>query len=170
MYKISSQERLLQNLVYEYERMEQERLPACSAAVGHPVETSCTIIDLAGVGIKKFWDVKAYLDEASKIGQDRYPERMGKFFVINAPWGFATIWSVIKGWLDPVTQAKIKILGTGYQPDLLEAIDAESLPVDLGGKCNCAEGCMLSDAGPWRSKPSQSVLSKESVIRSGVAT
>jgi len=166
MYKITTQDRLLQNLVCEYEKFQQERLPACSNAVGHPVETSCTILDLAGVGVKQFWDVKNYVSEASKIGQDRYPETMGRFYMINAPWGFSTVWNVIKGWLDPVTQAKIKILGSTYQKDLLENIDADALPGDLGGTCKCAGGCSLSDAGPWNVKVENEA---EQVIMTGTA-
>lgn len=169
MYKISTQERLLQNLVCEYEKSETQRMPACSKAVGHRVETSCTILDLSGVGIKQFWDVKNYVSEASKIGQDRYPETMGKFFVINAPWGFSTIWSVIKGWLDPVTQEKIKILGSNYQKELLEAIDADALPSDIGGTCKCKEGCSLSDAGPWKEHNLTDDAAKEDVIKDGTA-
>jgi len=167
MYKISTQDRLLQNLVCEYEKSERQRFPACSKAVGHPVETSCSILDLAGVGVRQFWDVKNYIGEASKIGQDRYPETMGKFYIINAPWGFSTIWNVIKGWLDPVTQAKIKILGSGFQKDLLENIDADSLPHDLGGTCRCKEGCSLSDAGPWNND--NGVEEAEEVIKTGTA-
>jgi len=172
MYKISTQDRLLQNLVCEYEKFQAERLPACSKAVGHPVETSCTILDLAGVGIKQFWDVKNYVGEASKIGQDQYPETMGRFYLINAPWGFSTVWNIIKGWLDPVTQAKIKILGSGYRADLLENIDADALPHDLGGTCRCEGGCSLSDAGPWNEKEKKDEgegENAEEVIKAGVA-
>lgn len=172
MYKITTQDRLLQNLVCEYERFQQERLPACSKAIGHPVETSCTILDLAGVGVKQFWDVKNYVSEASKIGQDRYPETMGRFYMINAPWGFSTVWNIIKGWLDPVTQAKIKILGSSYQKDLLENIDADALPSDLGGTCKCEGGCSLSDAGPWNVKEKKEAEGEgeaEQVIKTGTA-
>jgi len=167
MYKITTQDRLLQNLVCEYEKNQNQRLPACSKAVGHPVETSCTILDLAGVGVRQFWDVKNYVSEASKIGQDRYPETMGRFYLINAPWGFSTVWNVIKGWLDPVTQAKIKILGGNYQADLLENIDADALPSDLGGTCRCKGGCSLSDAGPWNEKGQEA--EGEEVIKAGAA-
>ena len=69
---------------------------------------------------------------------------------MNAPWGFATVWSVIKRWLDPVTVDKISILGANYQPELLAQIPAENLPVQFGGMCRCPGGCELSDAGPWQ--------------------
>lgn len=77
---------------------------------------------------------------------------MGKFYIINAPFGFSTVWSLIKGWLDPVTVSKIHILGSSYQSDLLKQIPAESLPKSLGGDCVCEEGCSLSDAGPWKGR------------------
>jgi hypothetical protein len=74
---------------------------------------------------------------------------MGKFYVINAPWGFSTVWSLVKGWLDEATVAKIHILGSSYKDDLLKQIPASSLPKYLGGSCECPGGCSLSDAGPW---------------------
>lgn len=138
----------MQRLVVECEKYMDERLPACSAEVGYPIETSCTIIDLHDVSVKQFWDVRSYVSKASQIGQDYYPERLGKLFII-APWGFATIWSIIKGWIDPVTQEKIRIVGSDYQRDLLALIPEDNLPSDLGGKCNCPGGCSLSDAGLW---------------------
>ena len=147
--KITTEERQLRALVYEYEMFLLERLPACSKAVGHPVETSCTILDLKGVGIKAFWDVKGYVQQASNIGQNYYPETMGKFYIINAPWAFTAVWAVIKPWLDEVTVKKIDIIGASYKEKLLAQITAENLPKEFGGKCQCAGGCSLSDAGPW---------------------
>jgi hypothetical protein len=106
-------------------------------------------MDLQSIGISSFWSVKEYVRQAASIGQDRYPETMGKFYVINAPWGFSTVWSVVKGFLDPVTVEKINILGSSYKDELRKQISPENLPKDLGGECNCQGGCSLSDAGPW---------------------
>lgn len=149
LYAITTQERQLQRLVYEYERFLHERLPACSKAVGHPVETSCTILDLNDVSLSQFARVKDYVMAAAAIGQDRYPESMGKFYMINAPWSFSVVWSIVKPWLDPATVAKIDIIGSNYQDKLLAQIPAENLPKDFGGSCECSGGCSLSDAGPW---------------------
>lgn len=124
-------------------------MPACSKAVGHPIETSCTILDLKGVGLTSFYKVKNYVMEASSIGQNRYPESMGKFYILNAPWGFKTVWNFIKPWLDEVTVGKIAIHDSVYAEELLKQIPAENLPKEFGGKCSCPGGCSLSDAGPW---------------------
>ncbi|KAK0238856.1 CRAL-TRIO domain-containing protein [Armillaria nabsnona] len=149
LYRITTQERQLQRLVYEYEKNYNERLPACSKACGHPVETSCTILDLWNVSLSNFYQVKDYVMSASSIGQNRYPESMGKFYIINAPWAFSAVWRIIKPWLDEVTVSKIDIIGSDYKDKLLAQIPAENLPKDFGGLCQCERGCSLSDAGPW---------------------
>ena len=90
--------------------------------------------------------------QAASIGQDRYPECLGKLYVINAPRGFSAVWNVVKSRLDEVTVAKIDILGASYKDALLKQIDEENLPSVFGGKCDCPGGCSLSDAGPWNPK------------------
>jgi len=156
LYAVTTPERQLQRLVHEYERFIRDRLPACSDAAGHLVETSCTIMDLYNVGLGSFYRVKDYVSAASNIGQNYYPETMGKFYIINAPYLFSTVWSLIKPWLDEVTVSKISILGKGFKADLVKQIDEENLPADLGGKCQCTEGCSLSDAGPWNTESGSS--------------
>lgn len=70
LFAATTQERMLKCLVYEYEKLLRERLPACSAASGKVVETSCTILDLNNVGLSNFYRVKGYVGEASTIGQN----------------------------------------------------------------------------------------------------
>ncbi|KAJ6579542.1 CRAL-TRIO domain-containing protein [Mycena vulgaris] len=162
LYAATTQERQIKRLVLEYEKFLTERLPACSAAAGHPVETSCTILDLHNVSLSNFYRVKDYVMQASSIGQDRYPECMGKFYIINAPFMFSTVWSFIKPWLDEVTVAKIDIVGSAYKDKLLAQIDAENLPKEFGGTCSCPGGCSLSDAGPWNPAGGSKAVETES--------
>jgi hypothetical protein len=149
MYKITTSERMLNNLAVEYEKLADPRLPACSRKSGKLLETCCTIMDLKGVGITKVSSVYSYVQAASVISQNYYPERLGRLYMINAPWGFSGVWSVVKRWLDPVTVDKIHILGGSYQKELLGQVPAENLPTIFGGTCGCPGGCALSDAGPW---------------------
>uniref|UniRef100_A0A060SX04 ARAD1A00946p n=1 Tax=Blastobotrys adeninivorans TaxID=409370 RepID=A0A060SX04_BLAAD len=155
MYKITTQERMLRNLVWEYESFVNHRLPACSRQKGELVETSCTILDLKGISLTSASQVYSYVREASNIGQNYYPERMGKFYVINAPFGFSTVFAMIKPFLDPVTVEKIHILGSRYQDELLKQIPAENLPKKFGGKSESAGGVEMSDDGPWRDEKFQ---------------
>ena len=89
---------------------------------------------------------------AANVGSDYYPEIMGNLFVVNAPYLFSGVWSVVKGFLDERTRKKIQIMGSGWEKVLLEHVDAETLPTFLGGKCTCADkggDCMRSNIGPW---------------------
>ena len=149
MYNITTQERMLQNLVCEYEKLTDPRLPACSRKSGQLLETCCTIMDLKGVGVSRVPSVYGYVKQASALSQNYYPERLGKMYLINAPWGFASVFSVVKGFLDPVTVAKIHVLGSTYQSELLEQVPKENLPKQFGGTCDCKGSCPLSDEGPW---------------------
>lgn len=87
--------------------------------------------------------------QAAAIGQNRYPETMGKFYIINAPWAFSAVWTVIKPWLDVETVKKVEILGSGYKDIIIQQIPLQNLPKEFGGACECEGGCSLSDAGPW---------------------
>lgn len=150
MYKITTAERMLTNLAVEYERVADPRLPACSRKAGTLLETCCSIMDFKGVGLAKASQVYGYVKQVSALSQNYYPERLGHLYLINTPWGFSTVWSVVKGWLDPVTVKKIHVLGSNYQKELLAQIPAENLPKQFGGTCECEGGCQLSDMGPWR--------------------
>lgn len=162
MRAITTDQRMLDNLAVEYEKCGGSRFPATSRKTGHLVETFCTIMDMKGVSITKAGQVYTYVNQASVISQNYYPERLGKLYIINAPWGFSGVWSIVKGWLDPVTVKKIHILGGGYQKELLAQIPAENLPEEFGGTCKCAADpnekdavkrdhpCWFSDAGPWK--------------------
>ncbi len=99
MYKITTGERMLTNLAVEYERLSDPRLPACSRKAGHLLETCCTIMDMKGVGIGRAPQVYGYIKQASAMSQNYYPERLGRFYLINAPWGFSGIWSIIVYWV-----------------------------------------------------------------------
>ena len=161
---------MLQNLVVEYEKVTDPRLPACSRKAGKLLETCCTIMDLKGVGITKVSSVYGYVKQASAISQDHYPERLGKLYLINAPWGFGGVWNVVKGFLDPVTVNKIHILGGGYEKELLSQIPKENLPTEFGGTCECGGGCEFSDMGPWQEKqwakpPKWQTASKQSATQ-----
>ncbi|KAI9809631.1 MAG: cytosolic factor, phosphatidylinositol/phosphatidylcholine transfer protein [Sarcosagium campestre] len=150
MYKITTAERMLQNLVVEYEKLSDPRLPACARKSGNLLETCCSIMDMKGVGLAKANSAYNYVRQATTLSQNYYPERLGKLYVINAPWGFSTVFSVVKGFLDPVTVDKIHILGSNYQAELLAQVPKENLPTQFGGTCTCPGGCELSDDGPWK--------------------
>eukprot|EP00842_Homolaphlyctis_polyrhiza_P006130 jgi/Hompol1/6518/HPOL_005006-RA len=149
LWKNTTEERMLRNHVYEYEKLVHYRLKACSERAGRHIEQNCTILDLKGVSLSSFSSVYAIVRQVTSIAQDYYPEMLGKMYIINAPMLFTAVWSMVSPLLDEVTVKKINILGSSYKAALLESIDDENIPDYLGGKCQCPGGCMFSDLGPW---------------------
>lgn len=79
LWKVTTNERMLKNHVYEYEKLVQYRLKACSIKAGRHHEQSLSILDLNGVALSTFSSVYATVSEISTIAQNYYPE-MYPFF------------------------------------------------------------------------------------------
>ena len=86
-------------------------------------------------GLSYFGDSRGMqlFKDALEIDQGTYPEFLGNLFLINAPFIFRGMWSVIKGWIDPKTASKFVVLGSDYRETLLKYIDEDQLPVEYGG-------------------------------------
>ncbi|XP_040376862.1 phosphatidylinositol/phosphatidylcholine transfer protein SFH13-like isoform X2 [Oryza brachyantha] len=152
LVQITTVERYIKYHVQEFERAFREKFPACSIAAKRHIDTTTTILDVHGVGLKNFSKIARDLVRCmQKIDGDYYPETLHQMFIVNAGPGFKLIWSTVKGLLDPKTSSKIHVLGTKYQHRLLEAIDASQLPEFFGGSCTCSSqgGCLRSNKGPW---------------------
>jgi hypothetical protein len=153
LFKITTEEKMVKYYIKQYERQVKYIFPACSAVVQKPVEQSCTILDANGIGIFSLvGPIKGFVKIASDIGQDYYPEMLGKMTIVNVGLFFRAIWTMVKGFIDPKTQAKISLLKSSYKEELLKLIDEDKLPSFFGGKCTCDNfvyGCLGSDIGPW---------------------
>ncbi|TPX33606.1 hypothetical protein SmJEL517_g03587 [Synchytrium microbalum] len=151
LWQVTTPDRMIRNHVYEYEKLINFRLQACSIKAGRHLEQSCTILDLKGVGLSSFKSVYTLVQQVSTISQNYYPEMLGRMFIVNAPFLFTGVWALVKPMLDEVTVNKISILGASYQEELLKAIEKDNLPDFLGGSCTCADvnGCTNADKGPW---------------------
>lgn len=162
LFKITSEERMMRYYIREYERCMKYRFPACSRASGKLIEQGFTILDLTGVSMSimsgsvfKFiilQQVKDFIKIASSIGQNYYPEMLGKMFMINTSTMFSFLWAIVKNFIDEKTRNKITVLKSDYHKQLLEFVDKDNLPTFFGGTCTCPNipgGCLFSDIGPW---------------------
>ncbi|XP_058113059.1 phosphatidylinositol/phosphatidylcholine transfer protein SFH13 isoform X3 [Magnolia sinica] len=149
---ITTVERYLKYHVQEFERAFREKFPACSIAAKRHIDTTTTILDVQGLGMKNFGR-NAYdlLVGMQKIDSNYYPETLHQMFIVNAGPGFKVLWSSVKKFLDANTISKIHVLGSKFQSRLLEVIDSRQLPDFFGGSCSCTMegGCLRSNKGPW---------------------
>ena len=102
--------------IQSYEFLLNKIFPTCSRLAGRPIEQTFTVLDLEGVSMSmassRVWN---FVKLASSIGQDYYPEILGKMFIVNAPFLFSGFWAVVKPLLDEKTKNKITIVGSGYR-------------------------------------------------------
>jgi len=94
-----------------------------------PVDTAAVIFDMTGFSMANmdYAPVKFMI----KCFEANYPESLGVVLVHKAPWIFQGIWSIIKGWLDPVVAAKIHF--TKNVDELETYISSDRIPKELGG-------------------------------------
>lgn len=152
LLQVTTIERFVKYHVSEQEKTMFLRYPACSIAAKKHIASTTSILDVKGVGVSNFSKPARYLFmEIQKIDSSYYPETLHRLFIVNAGSGFRILWKALKAFLDARTLAKIHVLGSNYQSNLLEVIDPCNLPSFLGGTCTCSDygGCLLSDKGPW---------------------
>ncbi|KAF1808380.1 hypothetical protein P152DRAFT_462659 [Eremomyces bilateralis CBS 781.70] len=94
-----------------------------------PVDTAALVFDMTGFSLANmdYAPVKFMI----KCFEANYPESLGVVLIHKAPWIFSSVFSIIKGWLDPVVASKIHF--TKNVEDLEEFIPKSRIIQELGG-------------------------------------
>jgi hypothetical protein len=71
---------------------------------------------------------------------------LGQLFIVNAPYLFKGVWTIVQAWLDEKTRKKISLMSTGHTEVLLELVDEDQLIEYLGGKNKVN---LVDNVGPW---------------------
>ncbi|KAH9879841.1 hypothetical protein J1614_001865 [Plenodomus biglobosus] len=130
-----------------YESLTRFVTPFCSMVPrSHPetpISQSNNIVDISGVGLKQFWNLKGHMQDASVLATAHYPETLDRIFIVGAPSFFPTVWGWVKRWFDPITVSKIFILSPAivYQT-LSQYIDHDNIPKKYGGGLDFEWGSM----------------------------
>lgn len=69
-----------------YENLLRFVLPLCSSLEDRPnlevpITNSNNIVDISGVGLKQFWNLKDHMQESSVLATAHYPETLDRIFV-----------------------------------------------------------------------------------------
>ncbi|GAB0136418.1 hypothetical protein EsDP_00004719 [Epichloe bromicola] len=129
-----------------YENMTRFNQPFCTQLADRehpdvPITMSINIVDISGVGLKQFWNLKGHMQVASQIATAHYPETLDRIFVIGAPSFFNTVWGWVKRWFDPITTSKIFVLAPHQVKATLEAfIEPRNIPKKYGGELDFSFG------------------------------
>ncbi|ORY12013.1 hypothetical protein BCR34DRAFT_483331 [Clohesyomyces aquaticus] len=94
-----------------------------------PVDTATIVFDMTNFSMANmdYTPVKFMI----KCFEANYPESLGAVLVYKAPWVFNAIWTIIRGWLDPVVAGKVHFV---KGPDDLETfVPRSQIPAELGG-------------------------------------
>lgn len=110
-----------------------------------------TINDLNHVSLVSGTDSRfsKVLGAVSKISEAVYPQLLDRAVLINVPYVFSTMWSLVKGFLSKKTVGKVSVCAVsdtrsgdiGKCP-FAKFLDLETVPSFLGGNCRCAGGCL----------------------------
>jgi len=119
------------------------------------IEKQIIVLDLEGLSMYPDPTAMGIFKRILAIDRKYYPERLSQFFLINCPWFFTGIWSMISPWLDPVTVKKFRVLSADYQSELKSIIDEDNLPVNFGGKAEWKYGWEGAWDGLSEGKPNE---------------
>jgi len=118
----------------EFSSESTENLTILTMEIGRqllrdPIETVTVLIDLTDFSLKNmdFQHVKFIIN----VLQNYYPESLGLALIVNSPWLFNSCWNIIKSWLDPIVQQKIRFIRN--VDELKEFIPSNLLPKHLNG-------------------------------------
>jgi hypothetical protein len=82
-----------------YENLVRFVMPLCTALTDRenprtPITQSNNIVDISGVGLKQFWNLRSHMQDASTLATAHYPETLDRIFVRNV---VQSCWYIFQG-------------------------------------------------------------------------
>lgn len=66
-----------------YDSLTRFVMPLCSGAAGgpDPMHKTLQLVDVTGIGIRQFWNMRAYVQDLARLLSGNYPEILDRVFV-----------------------------------------------------------------------------------------
>jgi len=99
-----------------------------------PVFSTTAIVDMNGASLDSRHFVPYFKDMAEQDAQN-YPEVANIVIIVNSPWIFPALYSLVKPFIDPNTREKIIVYSSsGYLDKILMYVDKKVLNHKYGGE------------------------------------
>ena len=113
-------------------------IPVCNAIPDRPdpqkpVISGTTIVDISGVSIRQWWQLKDHINEASKLHAKYSPDTLDQSFVVGAPPFLPWLVGAVQKWFSPSMMDVTFLQNSEIKKKLLEYVDADDLPKRFGG-------------------------------------
>lgn len=113
------------------------RIEHNATTLSKPITKTNLVLDMSNMAMTPDFFGIQFAQKCLVIDQNYYPERLNKLFVINSPWYFTAIYSLISPFINVATTNKLIILGYDYYASLLDYIDEDQIPTIYGGTMEC---------------------------------
>ena len=130
----TNEDHMVWHHILKQEMTVKKHLEHASEYYKKEIYQQVAVCDMAHIKLGLDTATLSYFIRSTHIDQAFYPQRLKKFFIINAPWFFKSIWAVVSPFLGPSTRAKFVLMGDDYLPTLEQYIDPSQIPAYLGGK------------------------------------
>lgn len=108
--------------------------------------TNASAMNMAAMADRRFMKI---IGQSSKDAEKLFPQLLGKSIILNMPFFFKTVMSVVKPLMSKRAVEKMVFCNGGSSgqpitecPFLSSFLDVADVPTFLGGKCNCSGGCI----------------------------
>lgn len=118
-----------------YHEVQETVMARIAAAANAPRHMMDVVIDMAGLSTRHAsTSVYKVLSKRTRLEEDNYPEVCKRVSIVRAPGLFSGIWSMVKGFMDPGTRAKVQIASASSTPEVMANIAEKSqLPPQVDG-------------------------------------
>ncbi len=150
IFKITTYDRYIKFYIKKAENLIENMLPKASKAANKYIGQTCLVVDMRDFSANQIGKhLFNMMEKQFGLDMNYYPELLGQCLILNNSMVFKALWTIACGFLAESTRNKVKVFNENYRENLLNYVDEDKLPKFLGGNCECENGCINTNVGPW---------------------